>query len=156
MDINFASFIGECLHSKYDYTTYDFHHLCAFIGDETFTAENEFRKKNMPVAHHAEVSVIRKILKKYGSSLKRPLMCDVVVVRVSRKGKIGESRPCYHCIKTMQSVSSFIKIRNVYYSTPDGRLEKEKLSEMLDSPKTRVSTGWRYRTGKSKIVQKLE
>ena len=144
--------ITPLLIEKFKHSKQEFHHVCAFIGDETFMGDNDYRKKGMPVSCHAEINVLRKILKKYGRNIKRPMCFDVVVIRISKSGKIGESRPCYHCIQTMLLFCEIIKIKNVFYSTSDGTIVQEKLVDMLGSPKTTTSTGWRHRTGKSKYI----
>lgn len=126
------------------------HHICAFINTKDhkiYMGENSSRQKaGLPTTIHAEMCVLNKIIKaKSLCPSKRINKYDVLVIRVAKNNKLGSSRPCYHCIMSMMK-NSFVKIRNVYYSTNDGTIVREKLSEMLKSKLTCVSTGWRRRT----------
>lgn len=125
------------------------HHVCAYIsakGDKIILGENSTRTiiPGHPVSTHAEMDVLRKVTKSLPTSshMKRPEKYDVLVVRFSKTHRLGSSRPCMHCIMSMQEASN-IKIRYVYYSTPDGKIVREKLDDMLDTDLTIVSTGWR-------------
>ncbi len=125
------------------------HHVCAYIsakGDRIVLGENSTRTMvpGHPGSTHAEMDVLRKVTKSLPPTthLKRVEKYDVLVVRFSKTHRLGSSRPCMHCIMSMQEASS-IKIRYVYYSTPDGKVVREKLDEMLDTDLTIVSTGWR-------------
>ena len=64
----------------------------------------------------------------------------MIVIRVSRTGKLGESRPCFHCLEKLEK--SDVNIQNVYYSTKEGVIEKEKLKSMKDSEKTIYCSGY--------------
>jgi cytidine deaminase len=86
---------------------------------------------------HAEVDAIGKIKNKKN----KPKKLDIVVVRFTKSGALTESRPCYHCLCFMEKCC--LDIRDVYYSTSEGTIVKEKLSDMRSNPKTRVSSGMR-------------
>ena len=86
---------------------------------------------------HAEVDAIGKIKNKKN----KPKKLDIVVIRLTKTGALSESRPCYHCLCFMEKCS--LDIRNVYYSTSDGTIAKEKLSDMKSNPITCVSSGMR-------------
>lgn len=86
---------------------------------------------------HAEISAINKI-KTYKNV---PKALDLLVVQITKAGKLSNSRPCYDCICALEAECSNIIIRNVYYSTPDGTIAKEKLKDMKNSPLTYVSYG---------------
>ena len=125
------------------------HHVCAYIsakGDKIIIGENSTRTiiPGHPVSTHAEMDVLRKVTKSLPttSHMKRIEKYDVLVVRFSKTHRLGSSRPCMHCIMSMQEAST-IKIRFVYYSTTDGKIVREKLDDMLDTDLTIVSTGWR-------------
>ncbi len=72
---------------------------------------------------------------------------DMIVVRYSNDGQLCQSRPCYHCLRTL--TNSNIRIKNVYYSVKDG-ICKEKFSEMFASDLTSVSSGMRRRNRNEK------
>ncbi len=129
------------------------YHICAFFNkDKIIMGENSARKLgSCPISTHAEMDVLRKLYKttQAPTGNKRIEKFDVLVIRISKTGKLGASRPCFHCINSMVN-TSIVKIQNVYYSTNDGKIIKEKLDNMLDSDLTIVSTGWRVRTNKRK------
>ena len=133
----------------------DSHHICAFIslkGDKIFMGENSTRiMPGFPISTHAEMDVLRKVVQSKsivpGITPKRIDKYDVLVIRISKTNKLGTSRPCYHCINSMMN-TFYIKIRNVYYSTTDGKIVRERLDDMLESTLTCISTGWRARTKK--------
>lgn len=91
---------------------------------------------------HAEVAALEKlhsVLKIYFSDKSHKF--DLYVVRISKEGYYGSSRPCYHCL--VRLIKSGVNIRDVYYSTDDRTIVKEKFTLMLHSPLTNVSSGYR-------------
>lgn len=106
--------------------------------------ENSTRKSyGYPISTHAEIDAIGKIyMQSKMRTKKRPIHVDLLVVRVSKTGQLGSSRPCYNCLLSMEK-TSFLKIHNVYYSTNDKTIVKEKFTSMLKSEKTHLSVGFR-------------
>lgn len=92
--------------------------------------------KFMP-SRHAEIDAISKIIGKKN----KPKELDMLVIRLTKTGLLAESRPCYHCLCFMER--STINFKNVYYSTCEGKIVKEKLVEMKQSSTTCVSSGMR-------------
>lgn len=84
------------------------------------------------------MNIINKIKK--NKKIKKNIQYNILIIQIYNNKKIGESRPCYHCIKKMEK--SYIKIKNVYYSTKDNKFMKEKLKDMLDK-KIHLSKGYR-------------
>lgn len=68
---------------------------------------------------------------------------DILVIRISRSGILGNSRPCRNCIRRLSKIG--YKIKHVYYTTNDGSIVREKFDQMLGSPLTRLSSGDRDR-----------
>ena len=126
----------------------DSYHICAYFNkNKLIIGENSSKRLgNTPIFTHAEMDVIRKIYNnKTLNTNKRIDKFDVLVIRVSKFGKLGSSRPCYHCINSMMN-TPILKINYVYYSTNDGIIVREKLDKMLNSDLTIVSTGWKIYT----------
>lgn len=76
----------------------------------------------------------------------KPFKCpkyDLVVIRVSKTGKLGSSRPCFHCLSSLEMACQKYNfmIGNVFYSTTDGNIIKEHFADMRNSEKTYVSSG---------------
>ncbi len=93
---------------------------------------------------HAE----RNAIKKFNSicskkkNIKRTQV-NLLVVRFSKSGEVGESRPCLHCLQGL--LNSKIKIKWIYYSNAKGAIVREKLITMLMSDKTYISSGNCYK-----------
>jgi len=86
---------------------------------------------------HAEI----KALSKLKTSKKQ---VDMVVIKIGLNGEMKYSRPCYHCIVAMIR-HKYTNIRYVYYSISDKHVVRESVNQMLKSPLTIMSTGWRMR-----------
>jgi len=82
---------------------------------------------------HAEINALEKIM----SHNKNHKKLNLLVIRTTTNGKLCSSRPCYHCLERLES--SNIKIKNVYYSTSDNIICKEKFSKMKESFLTYIS-----------------
>ena len=59
---------------------------------------------------------------------------DIMVFRKSSSG-IRNSKPCSDCIKTMKKLN----IRRVYYSTDDGCLVYEKVSDIYSEHRSQMT-----------------
>jgi deoxycytidylate deaminase len=90
---------------------------------------------------HAEHSAINKLarLNRYRRFIKTHMKFDIVVIRLSRSGVIGYSRPCRNCLTRLMNAN--ISINNVYYTGADGSIKVEKFSDMYDSNTTEFSKG---------------
>lgn len=109
---------------------------------ETLTiGENQIvgRSTYFFMSTHAEIDALNKLKSKKFVSTKTRF--DLMVIRISKTGVLGESRPCFHCLETLEN--SGVKIHNVYYSTKSGTLTKERFSTMKESDKTVYSSGYR-------------
>lgn len=97
------------------------------------------KKDHTCTSTHAEMDALKKI----NNWKNKPKELDLLVIRLSKSGLLGESRPCANCIKRL--LASRLKIHNVYYSTVDGILVCEKLKFMLHDSRTYISTGFKKR-----------
>jgi cytidine deaminase len=90
---------------------------------------------------HAEHAALIKLIK----FKNRPQNLDLLVVRFSKGGKLGESRPCLNCLKKLEYTAEKhgINICSVHYSTCKGLIESETLRDMRLSSKTYISGGFR-------------
>lgn len=117
--------------------------LCFFEVNNTMKTVaqgcNYVYRENMSV--HAEKCALDRLLKNKKHREKINKSFNLLVVRLTKTGIIGESRPCYHCLLALQN--SGLKIKYVYYSTNEGKIVRERFSEMLDSEITYISLGHR-------------
>lgn len=138
--------ICDDLSDKYKNASSDKTHICVFMNiknNNIIIGENTYNTITK-ISTHAEMNALSKI-EKYNNykTIGQRQKYDILVIRIGKTGKLGISRPCYHCINSLQN--SNVKIRNVFYSTKTGKIVKEKLSEMNDQSFTHISAGWIYR-----------
>ncbi len=109
-----------------------FRHIAVFFNAKNLKpfaiGENNIRNKwcgNYPSVH-AEIDALMKFItnKRYEC-----LKVDLLVLRVSKLGKLGISRPCSRCISRLYTLMKY-RIRYVYYSTADGYITREKFNVM--------------------------
>ena len=85
---------------------------------------------------HAERAAFRRLFRKYGRNL--PTV-SVIVVRRSRLGVLLSSRPCRDCLLFLSK--SGYNIHTIFYSNEFGRMESERFTTMIDSPRTIITKG---------------
>jgi cytidine deaminase len=98
---------------------------------------NGDRQNHTGHSQHAEMAALYKLnMKKCRKQM------NLIVIRVSKTGVLGESRPCSNCIKQMHH--SRLKFKYIIYSNKDGILVKELFKDMHAS-KSFISSGFRIR-----------
>lgn len=106
------------------------------IGKEALGISSNDVYCNMP-SRHAEADAFNKIKTKKNM----PRNIDIFVIKITKSGQFGNSRPCKHCIDLM-NISGF-NIKYIYYSDNDGNIIKESFSHMKNSDDIYVSSGMR-------------
>ena len=101
-------------------------HVATFKDSDLF-GENELNGSYCSV--HAEVAALRKLEKILARKGIRRMSTDLYVVRITKSRKLANSRPCIQCIQDLKASES-VRIKRVYYSTPDGTIAYEKLNQM--------------------------
>ena len=86
---------------------------------------------------HAEINAYRRIAKWKN----KPKKLDLIVLRFSKTGCLGKSRPCYNCLQRLTNAK--MGIVHVYYSTENGTIIKENFNTMINNPLTYTSSGFR-------------
>jgi hypothetical protein len=110
-------------------------------GKKKAIGTNYILKNDPHPSIHAEHNAIYKI-KRHNTQrrfVSNRAKLDILVIRLSRNGTIGYSRPCKNCIIRLMHCN--LQINNVYYTDVGGIVKMEKLSMMLDSPLTKLSSG---------------
>lgn len=101
---------------------------------------NKIEKWQYMPSRHAEIDAYMKI-KKYRNL---PKKVDFFVIRITKSGKLSESRPCYHCIDILSK--SRLNIVNVYYSTSEGKIVCESFKEIINNlHESKISYGFRHK-----------
>lgn len=104
---------------------------------------NVFHASNKPdlsfdmMSYHAERNLILKHLKHF--KYKRPSYTyNILVIRLSKNGTLGSSKPCQRCIQELNQ--SHINIKYVYYSDHNGHIVRENLKNIHNEY---ISLGYR-------------
>ena len=96
---------------------------------------------------HAEIDALKHLayLVKSGKIKKNTnTKMDMVVLRVSKSGKLGESAPCLHCTNELKK-NSMVRINNLYFSNNDGTISCMKFDAWTESGTNHVSKGWKWK-----------
>jgi hypothetical protein len=146
--------LKEYAYEKYGGKRKDIMHLCfytptkeSWVNMITY-GENSMRRSSSGLpSTHAEMDGLRRIKTHHSLNPKRNKDCyDIIVIRLSKSGKLGISRPCYHCLKSLKD--SNINIKYVYYSSGNGdQIIRESLNDMLNNEISHISAGWRKKIG---------
>lgn len=73
---------------------------------------------------HAEIDALLKL----PPSEKRKKI-DMLVIRISKTEKMGNSKPCFICLKYIAGLYNYI-VKNIYYSEPSGEIIKKSFMEL--------------------------
>jgi hypothetical protein len=114
--------------NKFKHYNSESHHYAVFFsGDKiiSFGVNSIKKHKITQKSTHAELAALGKISKWKN----RPKKLNLFVGRLSKTGCIGESRPCYNCMKFL--TRSEINIKNVYYTNKNGGINKENFKNMI-------------------------
>lgn len=114
----------------------------------TGSSSGRYAYKSIPISRHAEIDVLKKEKKNY-SLTKKIRKFNLIVIKISKTGNISTARPCYHCIKQLES-ASFVRIKNIFYSNKEGNIIKETFEQLIKSVydgTAIISSGYRMRMG---------
>lgn len=116
-------------------------HICAYIIS-SYTGKCVYdiskilpTECNGDISVHAEITSLAKLLRvnnpqKISKKLnKRLITVNIIVLRVSKTGILGDSKPCYECMKKLISNPN-IKINEIIYSTSDNDYVVKKFKEL--------------------------
>jgi tRNA(Arg) A34 adenosine deaminase TadA len=131
-------------------------HYCVFIPQGKTLWDNkivhsintECSSKNVCMTNHAEINCLRS----YKKIKDKPNRLDIIVIRLSKTGILGQSRPCHDCLKSLQK--SGIDIRYVIYSTDNQKIIRERFCDMIKSIYSHKSSGFRYKN--KQIINRIK
>ena len=89
---------------------------------------------------HAEVSAMKKIKPYKKPNRKKNI--DLIVIRASYSGTLGNSKPCSKCLKHLRHLK-YYKLKNIYYSDQDGNIVVERFNTLYNSPNQHISSRFR-------------
>jgi len=91
---------------------------------------NKFNTRPQERSIHAERDAILGLRHRKSQKLKK---VNLLVIKTSKTGHLGNSKPCYHCLQDMIKFAPArgYKIHHVFYTDTEGMIVKKKLSKML-------------------------
>lgn len=92
---------------------------------------------------HAEIHAFQKLAVR-----RRWKEINLLVIRTSLTQRLGNSRPCHHCIKYLAELAHRRKYRihHVYFTTSEGDLRKERFVDMIQTlSEAHISSYYRQR-----------
>lgn len=85
---------------------------------------------------HAEMDALSKYSRIFSrkrnyKNRKACVKMDMIVIRINDRGQLRNSKPCSKCLEIM-NVSRSCRIENIYYSTNNGEIIKEKFVDLFE------------------------
>lgn len=88
---------------------------------------------------HSEIAAIKKL--PYRDISKKKKNVDMIVIRVTKTGKLSSSQPCEYCVKHLSEMNNSYRINNIFFSDNRG-IVKTKLTDLCNSIPKHVSGGF--------------
>jgi len=99
---------------------------------------------------HAEHDAINKLpIIKNKKKLKK---INILIIKTSPTGLLGNSKPCYHCIQKMLHLlpKRGYKMDDVYYTDKEGMIQKIKFNKLVHEKDVHISSYYRHSNFKMK------
>jgi len=79
---------------------------------------------------HAEYDAIKKLKQRDSNSIKK---INMLVIKTSITGKLGNSKPCLNCILDIINLTpkKGYRVDKLYYSDENGSIQKVKLNKLI-------------------------
>jgi hypothetical protein len=113
----------------------------------SFSFNIYYKAQKFPYSIHSEINTIFKYYKK---DIKKNLQRSkkiLIVLKISKTGTIGNSKPCKSCANFIFNNLNNLNLINVYYSNELSLLEKLNKRDFISESFT-ISSGGRYYTKK--------
>jgi len=80
---------------------------------------------------------------------------DICVIKTSKTGKLGYSRPCLNCMLAMEinAPKKGYRIDWVYFTTMDGNIERHKLTHLIQSGEYHLSSFYKNNNFKHPLIK---
>lgn len=125
------------------------HNHVSFIIDNknrniiTYMFNSYYNSKVFPFSTHSEINSMTKYYRMANLSKSRPKLI-LIVVKISKTGVLGMSKPCYHCRIYMNNNYDNLNLVKIYYSNKN-ELEELNISNLLDKNSQHLSAGYSYK-----------
>lgn len=90
-----------------------------------------FNNVKFPFSLHSEVNTINKYYKKKLIKNMMKLKKNLFIIKLSKIGIIGNSKPCVHCANYIYNNFDNLKLSKIYYSTKQNNLEKLSKKDLI-------------------------
>jgi tRNA(Arg) A34 adenosine deaminase TadA len=104
---------------------------------------NYLNSNKFPFSLHSEVNVINKYYKKKLTKNLIKTKKYLVIVKLSKIGIIGNSKPCKHCANFIYNNFDNIKLSKILYSTQQKTLEELSKVDLTDVSTFKIAAGFR-------------
>lgn len=111
-------------------------HICFLVDYKNnnlllFAFNIYFKTNSFPFSLHSEINVINKFYKKILSKSIIKCKKKLIIIKVSKCGIIGQSKPCISCANFIYNNMKNLNIIDVLYSTSENKLETLKRNELI-------------------------
>lgn len=107
--------------------------------------ENVFKGFRGEYSTHAEEQALRNL--PYAPRKKRPTAVDLLIIRTTRTGTTGNSKPCTHCLCVLSCYLPIkgYSLRNIYYTDTTGGITQANLRKLIHENTPHVSRFYKER-----------
>lgn len=111
-------------------------HICFLINHKnnellSYAFNIYFKTNSFPFSLHSEINTINKFYKKSITKSMLKIKKKLIIIKVSKSGIIGHSKPCLSCANFIYNNMDNINIIDVLYSTSENILKSLKKDELI-------------------------
>lgn len=111
-------------------------HICFLIDYKnnellSYAFNIYFKTNSFPFSLHSEINTINKFYKKALSKSILKSKKKLIILKISKSGVIGHSKPCLSCANFIYNNMDNLNIIDVLYSTTENKLESLKRNELI-------------------------
>lgn len=110
-------------------------HICFLINKNnellSYAFNIFFKTNTFPFSIHSEINTINKYYKKNLTKSSLKIKKKLIIIKISKSGVIGHSKPCLSCANFIYNNMDNINIIDVLYSTSENKLESLKRDNLI-------------------------
>jgi len=127
-DISFNLHNNKYLHKHISFLINTKNNEILSYGFNYYLNSNKF-----PFSLHSEVNVINKHYKKKLTKNMLKVKKNLIIIKLSKIGIIGNSKPCRHCANFIYNNYDNLKLSKIYYSTKQNILEELNKQDLQEA-----------------------
>lgn len=108
-----------------------------------YSFNHYYKSKTFPFSLHSEINSITKYYKMTNLMKNRPKLI-LAVIKISKTGIIGMSKPCFHCRLYMNNNCDNLNIIKIFYSDKHD-LKELNIIDLLSKESQHLSAGYSYK-----------